>query len=106
MVPARLKAAVVVPLLKKPGTDPKVLNFHRMSLLPYMAKSLDYFTQEFSKLLFTSVHLHPQWAVFWPAHSIEAVMLLVLDDLRLEADAVQVSVLVLLDLLATFDMVD
>lgn len=53
-----------------------------------------------------SNYLDPLQAAFHSAHSTEAVILSVLDNLHIEGDIVHFSALVLLDLSAAFDTVD
>ncbi len=98
----------ITPLLKKPTVNPYLLeNYRPVSLLPFIAKTLEraVFNQVFAFLTQNNL-LDRNQSGFRSGHSIETPLLSVVEDLRLAKVDPKSSILILLDLSATFDMVN
>ena len=96
VVPARLKKALVRPLLKKPGLDKSVLNNYRpVSSLPHLSKVIERVVA--ARL---SAHMSEHTLI------VETALLRVQNDIVKEMDTQKVTTLVLLDLSAAFETVD
>ena len=106
--PSPLKTAIIKPVIKKSSLDPLVpSNYRPISNLPFLSKILEknVFNQ-IIEFLNTNNVLEIFQSGFRANHSTETALVKVLNDLRLNADAKNLSVLVLLDLSAAFDTVD
>lgn len=108
IVPDTFKSAEIIPILKKPNSDPSVLsNYWPISLLPYLGKVLEaHVANCLSSFIEQSHFLDSHQAGFRPAHSTESVILAVMDELRGGMDRGLTQALILLDLSAAFDTVD
>ncbi len=105
--PTAFKQARVTPLLKKPTLNTSLLeNYRPVSLLPFIAKTLE-------RVVFNQVSLflsqNNKWdskqSGFRSGHSTETALLSVTEALRIAKADSKSSVLILLDLSATFDTV-
>lgn len=103
-----LKEAVARQLLKNPSMDPGFLsNYCRVSNLPYFGKMVDRaLVDQFQDFLYDTSFLDPFPSGFWPEHRMETVLITLRDDLWWHLDWGSSALLLLLDLLATFDMVN
>ena len=106
--PEECKAAIVRPLIKKPGLDSNVLkNFRPVSNCSFLDKFLE-------KCAFARLHDHLSryglygkfQSAYREGHSTETALLRVLNDAVLALDRQHDVVLVLLDLSAAFDTID
>uniref|UniRef100_A0A8C6LVM5 Reverse transcriptase domain-containing protein n=1 Tax=Nothobranchius furzeri TaxID=105023 RepID=A0A8C6LVM5_NOTFU len=107
-VPISLKQAVVRPLLKKSGLDPRILsNYRPVSTLPFISKIIEraVFIQLMSFLQDREIGEVFQ-SGFKPFHSTESALLKVLDDILVANDSGDAVFLVLLDLTSAFDSID
>ncbi len=102
------KQARVSPLLKKPALNPALLeNYRPVSLLPFIAKSLERVVfNQLSLFLAQNNILDNNRSGFRSGHSTETALLSVTEALRLARAASKSSVLILLDLSAAFDIVN
>ena len=108
IVPPDLKTAIVKPLLKKPSLDKNLLkNYRPISNLPFLSKFLEKVVLH--KLL---SHLqennlsNPFQSAYRAGCSPETVLLRIVNDILSALDNDNISVLLLLDLSATFDTLD
>ncbi len=106
--PTAFKQAQVSPLLKKPALNPALLeNYRPVSLLPFIAKSLERVVfNQLSLFLAQNNILDNNQSGFRSGHSTETALLSVTEALRLARAASKSSVLILLDLSAAFDPVN
>ena len=108
IVPACFKHAVVTPLIKKPSLSPNELkNYRPVSNLPFISKLLEKVVLAQIKEYLT---INNMTEVFQSAykefHNTETALLRIYNDLLLEADKGNLSILALLDLSAAFDTID
>ena len=107
--PAQLKQARVQPLLKKSTLDPNDVSSYRpISNLPYISKFIERvvvsrLSHHTSRSTFNL--LPAQKSAYWSFHSTETALLSVHNNLVCAIDSGKVSLLVLLDLSAAFDIV-
>ena len=107
-VPARLKHAVVTPLLKRTGL-PKdnYSNYRPISNLPFASKLLERHVAAQLRLHLQSNNIEdPFQSAYRPSHSVETAIVCIQDDVLRSLDARKHVALVLLDLSAAFDTID
>jgi len=108
VMPADLKEALIIPLLKKLGFDPEILkNFRPISNLPFLSKLIERVSV---KRLLDHMDLHHLHELFQSAykkfHSTETALLRVHSDIMQALDDKKCVLLILLDLSAAFDTID
>uniref|UniRef100_A0A669CC42 Reverse transcriptase domain-containing protein n=1 Tax=Oreochromis niloticus TaxID=8128 RepID=A0A669CC42_ORENI len=107
-VPVYCKSAVIHQLLKKPKLDPSLLSSYRpISKLPFIAKILEkVVAKQLTVVLDEHNVLDKFQSGFRKAHSTETALLRVSNDILMNYDAGECTVLMLLDLTSAFDTVD
>ncbi len=106
--PTAFKQARVIPLLKKPTLNTSLIeNYRPVSLLPFIAKTLErvVFNQD-SLFLSQNYKLDAKQSGFRSGQSTETLLLSVTEALRIAKADFKSSVLILLDLSAAFDTVN
>ena len=108
LVPENMKKAVVAPLLKKQGLDPIPNNYRPVSNLSFISKLIEgVVARQLTSFCAKKNNLHESMqSAYKQCHNTETALLRVKNDLVRAMDKQQVSLLVLLDLLAAFDTVD
>ena len=107
-VPRPFKMAIIKPLLKKNGLDANDCNNYRpVSNLPFVSKLLERVVlQQLVQHLNANNLLDPFQSAYRHGHSCETALLRVLNDVLCSTDRGDLSLLVLLDLSAAFDVID
>ncbi|XDV26173.1 hypothetical protein PO909_029949 [Leuciscus waleckii] len=106
--PTAFKQARVTPLLKKPTLNTSLVeNYRPISLLPFIAKTLERAVfNQLTSFLSLNNQLDVNQSGFKKGHSTETALLSVTEALRIAKAASKSSVLILLDLSAAFDTVN
>ena len=101
------KTAVVYPSLKKPGLDLLFKNFRLISNLQFVSKLTERVVASQIQCHMITNNLFPQLqSAYRSHHSPETALLKATNDLLMNVDKCNVSLLLLLDLSAAFDTVD
>lgn len=102
------KNAIISPLLKKPSLDPKILlNYRPIAFLPFSGKLIERSVAiQLNYHLATNSVLSDYQSAYRIGHSIETLLISLLNDLLLAADEGDGTALLFLDLSAAFDTVD
>ena len=105
-VPASLKEAIVIPLLKKPSLDPDVLsNYRPVSNLPQLSKTLEKVVA--NQLMYHADNMSDMYqSAYRKHHSTETALLCVTNDIKLAMDSKKGTILVMIDLSTAFDTID
>ena len=98
------KCALVLPLLKKPRLDLLFKNYRPVSNLQYVSKLTE-------RMVFEQIHTHMMTHSLYPEfqsayrknHSTETALVRVTNDILMKMNIQEVTLLVMLDLNATFD---
>ena len=108
VLPASQKKAVIMPILKKAGSDHMdVKNYRPISNLTFMSKLVEKLVYRQLVIYLEESRLLPKFqSGFRSGHSTETALQKVLSDILTAADSGRVSILGLLDMSATFDTVD
>ena len=108
IVPNSFKEALVIPLLKKPNLDcNEMRNFRPVSNLPFLSKVLERVVlHQLLSHLYHNNLLETFQSAYRIDHSTETAVLSVVNDLLLQCDNHNVSIMALLDLSAAFDTID
>ena len=108
VVPAQLKQAIIVPILKKSGLDSNILkNFRPISNLPFLSKILEKVVLgQLQQHLSDNKLLEVNQSAYRKGHSVETAVLSVMDNLLTKTDEKFVTLISLLDLSAAFDTLD
>ncbi len=106
--PPAFRQARITPLLKKPTLNQSLLeNYRPVSLLPFIAKTLERAVfNQVSAFLTQNNLLDSNQSGFRSGHSTETALLSVVEALRLARADSKSSILILLDLSAAFEMVN
>ena len=105
--PDDLKKALVTPLLKKPSLDLTLKNYRPISNLPFVGELMERCViEQLLEHIHTNNLMEPLQSAYRSHHSTETALLKVKTDILKAMDNREVMCLVLLDLSATFDMVD
>ena len=101
------KCALVHPLLKKPGLDLVLKNYRPVSNLQYISKLTEkaVFQQTNGHMVINSLYPELQ-SSYRQHHSTETALLKVMNDVLLNMNSQQVTLMVLLDLSSAFDTVN
>ena len=106
-VPAKLKHAIIRPLLKKRGLDLELKNYRPVSNIPFLAKALEAAVIMQLEEHFQINNLEDErQSAYKRHHSTETLLLKVQNDIMVALDKQQATMLVLLDLSAAFDTID
>ena len=106
-VPTSLKKAIIRPLLKKLGLETELKNYRPVSNLSFLSKLIEKIVAiQFVDHLRKNGLFDPFQSAYKKGHSTETALLKVQNDLFIDIDNSNVSVLVMLDLSAAFDTID
>uniref|UniRef100_A0A8C5AGF3 Reverse transcriptase domain-containing protein n=1 Tax=Gadus morhua TaxID=8049 RepID=A0A8C5AGF3_GADMO len=108
IVPSNFKAAVLKPLLKKPGLDPELVrNYRPISNLSFLSKVQERIVaKQIVDYLTRNNLFEPFQSGFRNFHSTETAITRVVNDILLALDKNTSTMLVMLDLSAAFDTID
>ena len=108
IVPTKMKAALVKPLLKKPSLEKNVMeNFRPVSNLSFISKLIEIVVLKRLTDHIVRNNLHEQFqSAYKPNHSAETALMRVHNDILISLDNNRGVVLIMLDLSAAFDTVD
>ena len=106
--PTLCKSAVIKPLLKKQGLDQNNLNNYRpVSNISFISKVIEKLVlKQLFAYLNDNTLLSPNQLAYSPSHSTETILFKITNDHLLALDSGKISILVLLDLSAAYDIVD
>lgn len=102
-----LKRAIIVPLLKKLGLELELKNYRPVSNLSFLSKLIEKIVAgQFVDHLIKNKLFDPLQSAYRKGHSTETALLKVQNDILIDIDNNNVSILVMLDLSAAFDTID
>ncbi len=106
-MPTNLKKAIIKPLLKKLGLELEFNNYRPVSNLSFLSKLIEKIVAiQFIDHLIKNGLTDPLQSAYKKGHSTETALLKVQNDILIDIDNNNVSVLVMLDLSAAFDTID
>jgi hypothetical protein len=107
-VPASLKSAIILPLLKKSSLDHNILkNYRPVSNLPFISKVLERVVARQMNEHMSNHDLHePLQSAYKQFHSTETALIKVHNDIMWAMETKGVTILLLLDLSSAFDTID
>ncbi len=106
-MPPNLKKAIIKPLLKKLGLELEFKNYRPVSNLSFLSKLIEKIVAiQFVDHLTTNKLMDPLQSAYKKGHSTETALLKVQNDILIDIDSKNISILVLLDLSAAFDTID
>jgi hypothetical protein len=106
-VPDSWKVAILAPILKKYGLDLVFENFRPVSNLPFVSKATEKaVVNQLLEHCADNAPLPTNHSSYGQFHSTETALLKVRNDILLNMDQQEVTLLVLLDLSAAFDTID
>ena len=105
-VPASLKEAIVIPLLKKQSLDPDVLsNYRPVSNLPHLSKTLEKVVA--NQLMDHDNNMSDMYqSAYRKLHSAETTLLCVTNDVKITIDSKKGTILGMIDLNSVTDTID
>ena len=105
-IPASLKEAIVIPLLKKQSLDPDVLsNYRPVSNLPQLSKTLEKVVA--NQLMDHANNMSDMYqSAYRKHHSAETTLLCVTNDVKITIDSKKDTMLGMIDLNSVFDTID
>lgn len=107
IMPKSLKHAIVKPLLKKLGLDPLLKNYRPVSNLKFLSKIIEgAVIQQYTNHLSENELHDARQSAYKPFHSTETLLTKIHNDIMLNGNKGEVTMLVLLDLSAAFDTID
>ncbi len=102
-----LKRAIIIPLLKKLGLELEFKNYRPVSNLSFLSKLIEKIVaQQFIDHLVKNNLLDPLQSAYKKGHSTETALIKVQNDILIDIDNKNISILVMLDLSAAFDTID
>ena len=106
-LPESLKLAIIRPLLKKLGLELELKNYRPVSNLSFLSKLIEKIVAgQFIDHMIRNKLLDPLQSAYKKHHSTETALLKVQNDILIDLDQKNVTILVLLDLSAAFDTID
>ena len=106
-LPDKLKMAIIRPLLKKLGLETELKNYRPVSNLCFLSKLIEKIVaKQFVDHLVKHKLMDPLQSAYKKYHSTETALVKVQNDILIDIDNKNVSLLVLLDLSAAFDTID
>ena len=108
MIPKSLKTAFIRPLLKKTGLDSDILKIYRpISNLTFISKVIEkVISGMLNEYLINNSLFDPLQSAYIDKHSTETALIKVQNDILSALDAGSSTILLMLDLSATFDTID
>ena len=104
-VPASLKEAIVIPLLKKQSPDPDVLsNCRTVHALPQLSKTLEKVADQLMDHANNMSDMYQ--SAYRKHHFTETALLCFTNDIKLAMDSKKGTILIMIDLSSAFDTID
>ena len=107
IMPRQLKHAIIKPLLKKQGLDTIMKNYRPVSNLKFLSKIVESaIIKQFTLHLNVNNLQDPNQSAYKSFHSTETLLTKIHNDIMLNGNNGDITLLVLLDLSAAFDTID
>ena len=95
------------PVQKKPSLDRNILkNYRPVSNLSFISKLIKVVAKQLNEFILCEGLLNVNQSAYKSSHSTETTLLMIQDDIALSVDSEKAVAVTLLDLSATFDMID